>query len=453
LKIEIKNYFELYLCIKLSKNFFMKKILLILFIGLVYSINIHAQSKYTVFDNWHVNINNGPTIFLGDVTQHYEWYKPDLSTPKYSFGIQLIKELNCVLSVRGQLGYGWVAGKKDFYENGDPAGLSFNAHFYHFNAQAKINFIDLFAGGKCYRKINFYGFAGLGFINFQNRLYKDGVEVLSWGYGRVGTHRWVTEITVPFGLGADIRLGQKWRINFDVEAIWVDNEKLDRVVGGYEHDAIIYPNLGVSYNISKNNRVCCKKFKNVPDYNANTQPNVSLDKADKVLVKADSLNNLLDKSFVKLDAINNRIDLAQNKLDSLKFKKDTVYIVKEATYYSDSINMLLKRAGYLWYNVYFDLDKYNIKPEYDSVITRVAEIMKKDPGLRIRVVGNADQQGSFMYNEVLSKNRSQEVINVLVKKHGINRNRLVLDYKGEREPISEIHFELNRRVDFVKIRK
>jgi outer membrane protein OmpA-like peptidoglycan-associated protein len=431
----------------------MKKNLLLSIFFFVCLINIHAQSKHTVFDNWHINVNAGPTIFLGDVTQHYEWYKPDLSTPKASFGICLTKELNCVLSVRGQIGYGWLEGKKDFFRDNSPANLSFYAHFYHFNAQAKVNFIDLFGGGKCYRKINFYGFAGLGFINFQNRLYRNGIEVLSWGYGRVGTHKWVTEITVPYGLGTDIRLGQKWRVNIDVEVIWVDNEKLDRVVGMYEHDNIIYPHLGVSYNISKNNRVCCKKFKNLPDYNADINPNLPTDKCDKILAKADSLDKILDKSFSKLDLLNNGIELAQERFDSLKYRKDTVYIIKESTKYPEQINQTLYKAGYIWYNVYFDLDKYNIKTEYDSVISKVAEIMQNDPDLRIRVVGNADQQGSFTHNEILSKNRSQAVINVLVKKHRIDRNRLVLDYKGEREPISEVQFEVNRRVDFIRIQK
>jgi outer membrane protein OmpA-like peptidoglycan-associated protein len=433
----------------------MKKILLFFCLTVLISASIYSQPKRTFGDNWHLNINAGPTIFLGDVTQHYDWYKMDLSNPKVSFGINLTKEFSCAFSVRGQLGYGWLAGKKDFYAGGSPANLAFNAHFYHFNAQVKINFFDLFAGGKCYRRFNLYGFAGIGFINFQNRLYRNGVEVLSWGYGRIGTHKWVTETTIPFGLGVDLRLGQKWRINLDVEAVWVDNEKLDRVVGMYEHDAFIYPNLGISYNISKHNRVCCKKD-NIPIYGDNKANN----NLDNVMLKADSLNNKLNESINKINALNDKLDDTNNKIDSLRYKKDTVYVVSEAPYnviegtqYSDSVNKAMKDAGYIWYNVYFDLDKFYIKQEYESVIAKVAEILKNEPTLKVRIVGNADQQGSDLHNEILSKNRAQEVINVLVNKHGINRNRLVLDYKGEREPISKFHFEVNRRVDFIKINR
>ncbi len=435
----------------------MKKTILFFTIVFLLYANLFAQPKRTFGDNWHLNVNAGPTIFLGDVTQHYDWYKMDLSSPKIAFGVNLTKEFSCAFSMRGQIGYGWLAGKKDFYAGGSPADLSFDAHYYHFNAQGKVNFIDLFAGGKCFRKFNIYGFFGIGFINFQNHLYRKGVEVLSWGYGRVGKHKWVTEITIPFGLGVDLRLGQKWRLNLDVEAIWVDGEKLDRVVGMYSHDAIIYPNFGVSYNISKYNRVCCKKSENIPIYDASNKG--QFDDLTKVLVKTDSLNNLLDKSLNKINVLNDKIDQANDKLDSLKFRRDTVYIVREGTQqfitegtqYPDSVNKAMKDAGYIWYNVYFDLDKYDIKQEYQGVIEKVADVMKSEPDLKVRVVGNADQQGTTLHNEILSKNRSQAVINVLVNKHGINRNRLVLDYKGDREPISKIHFEVNRRVDFIKI--
>jgi outer membrane protein OmpA-like peptidoglycan-associated protein len=431
----------------------MKKTVLFFVSVIIISGNLIAQPKSTFFDNWHLTLHTGPTIFLGDVTQQREWYKLDLSSLRMALGVNLTKEINCTFALRGQFGYGWVAGKKDFFKNGDPAGLSFKAHFYHINGQLKVNFIDLFAGGRCYRKFNVYGFAGLGFINFQNRLFKDGVEVLSWGFGRSGTAKWVTEVTVPFGIGADVRFGQKWRLNLDIEAIWVDNEKLDRVVGGYEHDAMIYPNLGVTYNLSKNNRVCCKKINYTPEFVAVTGNKIPADTCAKLLAKADSLKNLVDQSVLKIDKLINNIDLVQNKLDSCRNHKDTVYIVKEGTKYPDSVNAVMKRAGYIWYNVYFNFDKYNITPKYDSVITKVAEIMKSEPGLKVRVVGNADQRGALKYNEILSQNRAKEVIKTLVNKHGIDRNRLVLEFRGEREPISNIHFQLNRRVDFIKIEK
>lgn len=433
-----------YICKSFSKTYCMKKIIFS-FSLIFYTFLVVAQPKKTFVDNWYLNINTGPTFILGDVTQHYEWYKLDLSTPKMALGMYLTKEFNCVFAVRGQLGYGWLEGKKDYNRYDSAVNLSFDAHFYHFNAQVKINLIDLFAGGKCDRKFNLYCFAGLGFVNFQNRLYKDGIEWSSWGYGRSGKHKWVTEITIPFGLGIDARISQKWKVNLDIETMWVDNDKLDRVEEMSGHDFIIYPNIGISYNLSKHNRVCCKKTEVTPNYVSESIP------ANTVVpnvAKADSLNDLLDESFEKLNALNIGIANAQAAIAAMN-----AIIVKKATQYPDSINTAMKEAGYIWYNVYFDFDKFDIKPEYDSVIAKVAEIMKKEPELEVIVSGNADQRGTLPYNDDLSKKRAQEVINVMVSKNGINRHRLELEYKGEREPVSNIHFEENRRVDFIKINK
>jgi outer membrane protein OmpA-like peptidoglycan-associated protein len=429
----------------------MRKIILLFLI--VFATNtIIAQRKSTFLDNWHLNLHGGPTFFLGDVTQKFDWYKTDFSTPRAAFGLNLTKEVNCWFALRGQIGYGLVGGKKDFYAGGAPANLSFKAHYYHFNAQAKVNFIDLFGGGKCFRRVNLYGFAGLGFINFQTRLYQKDVEILSWGYGRTGTHHWVTEVTVPFGLGVDVRLGQKWRINLDVEAIWVDNEKLDRVSGMYDHDAIINPTLGVSYNISKYNRVCCNKSNNdVVDNKPRkrSKDNIALDNANR---KIDSLNRVLTDANNQVNKLNDDLANAATEIEILKKKKDTVFLAREGTQYPDSINKAMDAAGYIWYNVYFDLDKYDVKPMYNQIIANVAAIMKKEPAMKIRVVGNADQQGNSVHNEWLSKNRSQQVIDVLVNKFGIDRNRLILEYHGDKQPISKIHFEVNRRVDFIKVK-
>lgn len=83
-------------------------------------------------------------------------------------------------------------------------------------------------------------------------------------------------------------------------------------------------------------------------------------------------------------------------------------------------------------------------------VASIAEYMKNDKSLRIKVVGNADQSGSDEYNDYLSKKRAEEVYNTLINKYSIENNRLSLDSKGKRDPFSKEHFSVNRRVDFIK---
>jgi len=234
----------------------MKKIILFAAILGVYSIAAVAQPRYTFVDNWHLGFNAGPTVFFGDVTQSDASNSYGFSDLRPAFGIYLTKEIFCAYAVRGQLGYGWLAGSKDRYDDGTPADLSFRAHYFQYNLQSKISLSDLFSGGKCSQKANIYGFFGIGMINFQNKLYRKGDEVLSWGYGRDGSYKWVTEVIWPFGLGVDVRVGEKLKINLEVEAIWVDNDKLDRTFGKEQQDGFVYPSIGITYNISKFNRIC-----------------------------------------------------------------------------------------------------------------------------------------------------------------------------------------------------
>lgn len=111
-------------------------------------------------------------------------------------------------------------------------------------------------------------------------------------------------------------------------------------------------------------------------------------------------------------------------------------------------------------SILFDLDKYSVKSEFDSQLAEVARIMRDCPNLTLCVVGHTDNRDSNSYNDVLSYKRAKEVIEKLVKDHGISRSRLTLQYRGENEPsvsglsdapsmkgIDADH-ALNRRVEF-----
>ncbi|HPK10147.1 MAG: OmpA family protein [Saprospiraceae bacterium] len=132
----------------------------------------------------------------------------------------------------------------------------------------------------------------------------------------------------------------------------------------------------------------------------------------------------------------------------------------------DDINRVVdSRAGALidkassdcgkWYlpMIHFDLDKYNIKPEYYGHLHHVANVMQLCPNLCVAVVGNTDVRASNDYNNMLSYNRSQAAIDYLVANYGIDRSRFKLMYGGEEKPLipasrKESEHYMNRRVEF-----
>lgn len=111
-------------------------------------------------------------------------------------------------------------------------------------------------------------------------------------------------------------------------------------------------------------------------------------------------------------------------------------------------------------NILFDLNKYSVKPQFESQLAEVARIMRDCPNMTLCVIGNTDVRANNPYNDVLSYKRAQEVINKLVNDYGIARNRLVLQYQGESAPAIpglsdspvqkgiDAQHALNRRVEF-----
>lgn len=65
-------------------------------------------------------------------------------------------------------------------------------------------------------------------------------------------------------------------------------------------------------------------------------------------------------------------------------------------------------------NIYYDFDKYNIRPDAAKELERVYGILVKYPDLVIQMRSHTDCRGSQSYNMVLSANRAQSAANFLI---------------------------------------
>lgn len=83
---------------------------------------------------------------------------------------------------------------------------------------------------------------------------------------------------------------------------------------------------------------------------------------------------------------------------------------------------LYKIAGVIrLVNIYYDFDKYNIRPDAAKELDRVFGIISKYPDLKIQMRSHTDCRGTKFYNMVLSANRAQSAANYLIKK-GMDNN-------------------------------
>ena len=102
--------------------------------------------------------------------------------------------------------------------------------------------------------------------------------------------------------------------------------------------------------------------------------------------------------------------------------------------------------------IYFDYDKSTIRPDAAATLDAKLPWLTSNPGMRIRIEGNADERGSDEYNLALGQRRAAAAKKYLVE-HGIDASRFDLVSYGEERPVCTTHDETcwqqNRRDDFV----
>lgn len=106
-------------------------------------------------------------------------------------------------------------------------------------------------------------------------------------------------------------------------------------------------------------------------------------------------------------------------------------------------------------NIYYDLDKANIRTDAEPTLNALAETLRLNPTVRIQLSSHTDCRASDAYNEDLSQRRAQSAVDFLISK-GIEPSRLVAKGYGEGQPeancgcarCTEDEHQLNRRTTF-----
>jgi outer membrane protein OmpA-like peptidoglycan-associated protein len=65
-------------------------------------------------------------------------------------------------------------------------------------------------------------------------------------------------------------------------------------------------------------------------------------------------------------------------------------------------------------NVFFESDSYALKKESRIELNKVVKMLQSNPGIRIEIGGHTDNTGTAEYNQKLSENRAETVMNYLV---------------------------------------
>jgi outer membrane protein OmpA-like peptidoglycan-associated protein len=111
--------------------------------------------------------------------------------------------------------------------------------------------------------------------------------------------------------------------------------------------------------------------------------------------------------------------------------------VPDSTYNIDiPLEPLQTNATVILKNIFFDVNRYELKPESSTELDNIVELLKENPSLKIQINGHTDNVGKPADNLKLSNSRANAVIQYLIGK-GIDAKRLSSKGWGETQPIAE----------------
>lgn len=119
------------------------------------------------------------------------------------------------------------------------------------------------------------------------------------------------------------------------------------------------------------------------------------------------------------------------KADGYLFHSENFDIPKGSDYIEVKKDVYMKKMevgeSIVLKNIFFDLDKYSLRPESETEIKRLTKLMNDNPKLKIEISGHTDSRGTVARNKELSLNRAKTVVDYLIKE-GISKDRL--EYAG-----------------------
>jgi peptidoglycan-associated lipoprotein len=102
--------------------------------------------------------------------------------------------------------------------------------------------------------------------------------------------------------------------------------------------------------------------------------------------------------------------------------------------------------------IYFDFDKYDIRPSDAKVLDANATWLKSNGEQLVLIEGHCDERGTNEYNLALGERRAKSTMNYLVSQ-GVQASRITIISYGEERPVCTQHNEecwsKNRRAQFL----
>lgn len=415
-------------------------------------------------NSWALSLNFGASQFYGDIASnvYYYTFSPDADQFTFSAYGTLEKHFSPWYALRLRGGYTTLTSSQD-PDRDDP--LSFEADLWDIYLENKVSLTTWLFPESVQKRWSSYALLGYGVPMYRTILRDANDEVVgTTGYsddGEVEEDRQLAG-SISVGLGFRVKLSHHLAISAEAMINNLNKDDLDATVRplSKSYDKYGYTSLGLVYTFGKNDRQVPMEY--------NPMKAEDLETRDRL----DSLTDALHALAEKVTHVEEKADRALARFEGPDSDGDGIadaYDLEPDTEpgalvnwqgitipdHSEKIEELKEKGvgraydpSIAYESVYFGLNSTFVSPDNMKRIARVAQIMKQDDNITIKLVGSSCRIANADYNMSLSKRRAEAVQKALTEQYGIDAGRISIKYVGEEEPLAEEALYINRRVDF-----
>lgn len=86
-------------------------------------------------------------------------------------------------------------------------------------------------------------------------------------------------------------------------------------------------------------------------------------------------------------------------------------------------------------NIYYDLDKWDIRPDAAIELNNLVQIMEENPAISIELGSHTDSRADDKYNATLSQKRAEAAVSYIVSK-GVKQSKITAKGYGETQLVN-----------------
>lgn len=236
----------------MTKKYLFLLIAILLSVGNLFAQSTNSSSK-SFFDNTEINYSLGFSQFYGDASSN-GYFKKFSGEIGFAQNLALKKHVSPVFAYGINFYYGCLKSHKTSSGSGTPVDFSLLGNYGDISLKGYIDFNSLFWGRNYNRRINVFGWLGLGYAFWNTGLTNNtnGDYIQSGGTIATGSTETFKKggLVMPAGFGVNYRINPNWAVNVVGDFKTIFNDDVDVWRGGAKNDHVFYTGFGVSYYIN-----------------------------------------------------------------------------------------------------------------------------------------------------------------------------------------------------------